>query len=220
VVEGQHRIATVRLTDSVADQAILERLVEEAKPPLPPSARGLPWLLASAFRYGHATASRFRRAHQRPGVFHAAERLVTAIAEVAWWRLAFLARSPGMAWPSATAEHTAISVEVTCTRALDLTTSPFDSFGALWMHPDDYGPCQALGDAARAIHTQAIRYASVRDPPEGRNLAVFDPAALDGTSLRHERTLLMRFDQPALSVVAAFPGEERLRFTMADFGLS
>jgi hypothetical protein len=62
VVEAQHRISTNRLADSLEDQARLEALAEAAKPDLPKEAQGLHYLLASPFRYGHGTVSRFRRA--------------------------------------------------------------------------------------------------------------------------------------------------------------
>ena len=68
---------------------------------LPPStaARGLHYLLATPFRYGHKTSSRFRRVGQRPGIFYAAEHSATAIAETAYWRMLFFSRSPGFVPP-------------------------------------------------------------------------------------------------------------------------
>jgi hypothetical protein len=40
VVEAQHTASTMRLTDSLEEQATLEALLEESKPPLPPNVRG------------------------------------------------------------------------------------------------------------------------------------------------------------------------------------
>src|SRR3954468_15753943 len=74
IVEGQHRISTNRLAASPAEQAALESLVEEVKPKLPASARGLHFLLATPFRYGWPRESRFRAARERPGIFYASER--------------------------------------------------------------------------------------------------------------------------------------------------
>src|SRR5690606_7516412 len=99
MVEAQHRISTNRLAANAEDQALLERLVEEVKPVLPSAARGLHYLLATPFRYGHKKASRFRRADERPGIFYAAEQAATAVAETAYWRLLFFSRSPGFAPP-------------------------------------------------------------------------------------------------------------------------
>ena len=57
LVEAQHRISTNRIA-TTADQALLESLVDEVKPTLPAAARGLHYLLATPFRYGHSKASR------------------------------------------------------------------------------------------------------------------------------------------------------------------
>ena len=100
VVEAQHRISTNRLAPSLEDQRILEELADAVKPELPREARHLHYLLASPFRYGHRSASRFRRANERPGIFYSSEHEETAIAETAYWRLRFLSRSPGLTPPS------------------------------------------------------------------------------------------------------------------------
>ncbi len=81
LVEAQHRISTLKLVDSVDEQAVLERLVDDTKPPVPPECRGLHYLLATPFRYGapYPTGSRFRRAGMTEGVFYAAEEASTAV---------------------------------------------------------------------------------------------------------------------------------------------
>ena len=66
-VEAQHRVATLRLVDSLDDQATLERLLEASKPPLPPAAEGLHYLLATPFRYRSPHGSR-QCAHHLPGL--------------------------------------------------------------------------------------------------------------------------------------------------------
>jgi hypothetical protein len=99
LVEGQHRISTNRLATDSATQALLEELAEEVKPTVPEAARHLHFLLATPFRYGHKSASRFRRANERPGIFYAAENEGTAITETAYWSLRFFSRSPGFAPP-------------------------------------------------------------------------------------------------------------------------
>jgi hypothetical protein len=80
-------------------------LAEEAKPSLPPAARGLHYLLSTSFRY--VKASRVRRAHVRPGIFYAAETVATAMAESTYWRLLLLSQSPGAELPRGTIEHSA-----------------------------------------------------------------------------------------------------------------
>src|SRR5205823_11035591 len=50
VVEAQHTASTMRLTDSLEEQASLDLVLEESKPALPPAARRLHYLLATPFR--------------------------------------------------------------------------------------------------------------------------------------------------------------------------
>lgn len=89
-VEAQHRVATMGLVHgSVVAQALLEDILEEAKPVLPPEVGGLHWLLATPFRNRPLPGgSRFRR-REDPGVFYGAEERETACAEAGYWRLKF-----------------------------------------------------------------------------------------------------------------------------------
>jgi RES domain len=206
VVEAQHRISTNRLADSLADQARLEELAEAAKPDLPKAARGLHYLLASPFRYGHNAPSRFRRANERPGIFYASEHEATAIAETAYWRLRFFARSPGAVPPTTTTEHLSFSVPVKAVRALDLTKAPFTVDAAKWASQGDYSASQALAEAAREVQAQLIRTASVRDPQARANVAVLDPAVFGAAGPAFRQTWHFRFEQGRLSAIAAFPG--------------
>ena len=41
LVEAQHHVSTLKLVDSVAQQEVLEDLIETTKPPLPPECRDL-----------------------------------------------------------------------------------------------------------------------------------------------------------------------------------
>ena len=51
-VEAQHKIATMGLVHGdVSAQALLEDILDETKPRLPPEVEGLHWLLATPFRY-------------------------------------------------------------------------------------------------------------------------------------------------------------------------
>ena len=138
VVEAQHRISTNRLASSLAEQQRLEELADAAKPDLPKAARGLHYLLASPFRYGHTVASRFRRPNERPGIFYASEAERTAIAETAYWRLKFVSRSPGFVPGNRTSEHLSFSVPVSLTRLTDTTRPPLvaDRQGANSPHPN------------------------------------------------------------------------------------
>jgi hypothetical protein len=220
MVEAQHRISTNRLAVSAEDQALLEQLVEEVKPTLPPAARGLHYLLATPFRYGHMKSSRFRKAGERPGIFYASEHVVTAVAETAYWRLLFFSRSPSFTPPTNVVEHSALMVPVKVERALDLTAPPFAQFSARWRDPEDYSACQAFASRARGIKAQAVRYESVRDPAHAANIALLDPSGFAADAPRIEETWHFRYENGQMTAFAAFPSNERHAFTFEQFGLS
>jgi hypothetical protein len=220
LVEAQHRISTNRLATDVDDQALLESLVEEVKPVMPKAARGLHYLLATPFRYGHAQASRFRRANEKPGIFYASEHAATAVAETAYWRLLFFSRSPGFVPPTTVVEHTAFTMPIAVDRALDLTTAPFDEWSGQWSNPTDYAACQDLAARARAIDAQAIRYVSARDPDQRANIALFDPQAFAAFFPTFEQTWQFRYEAGRITAYAAFPSSERYAFSFDQFGLS
>jgi hypothetical protein len=168
----------MKLTDSLDEQAILEELIEETKPPVPPDCIGLHFLLMTPFRYSRQNpwGSRFRKPYDETGVFYAAELSETAIAETVFHRLRFFADSPDTPWPQNASEYTAFSVEVRSERAINLTTFPADELAKI-LDPSDYSAGQALGETAREAEIELIGYPSVRDPGHHANLAILSPAA-------------------------------------------
>lgn len=218
LVEAQHRVSTLKLVDTLEEQALLEDLLEESKPKLPPECAGLDYLLATPFRYGavYPHGSRFRRAGRTPGVFYAAEAVDTALAEMAFYRLLFYAESPATPYPANAADFTAFSAAVATTAAIDLTGPPLDRDRALWTDPTDYAACQALSDAARTAGIAAIRYASVRDPRGGANMALLVPAAFAGPRPLERQTWRIRLSTHGVQAICEFPAA-RLEFAHADF---
>ena len=173
LVEAQHRVSTMKLVDTLDEQAVLEAELERTKPPVPPECRHLHYLLASPFRYGRYPGnSRFRREGFTPGVFYAGEKVETAVAETAFYRLLFFAESPNTPWPANPLEFTAFSIGFKVVAAIDLTVEPLAGDAPAWTHPASYDACLALADAAREAGIDAIRYRSVRDPDGGANLAL------------------------------------------------
>lgn len=86
MVESQAQVATLQLVDNLAEQALLEELLESSKPPLPEAAEPLHYLLKTPFRYPPLRwGSRFGSVHE-PSLFYAAQRLETAMAEAAYYR--------------------------------------------------------------------------------------------------------------------------------------
>ena len=90
----------MKLVDNLADQEILEGLVEATKPGVPVECGTLHYLLSTPFRYRpYPNGSRFRRAGPTPSVYYAAEEQRTAAAETAFYRPLFFAESPDTPWP-------------------------------------------------------------------------------------------------------------------------
>ena len=218
VVEAQHRISTMRIVGNLAEQAVLEQLIEEAKPKIPPACAGLHWLLATPFRYApYPEGSRFRRARQRDGAFYASEHVETALAETAFYRLLFFAASPGTVLPTIPADLSAFEVAVASKRAIDLTEPPLDAHEAWWTDLINYTPCQDLADQARREDIEVIRSQSVRDPERRRNITVLAAAAFADTkplSAGQTWKILIRRDGVQVTLDG---GERSLEFSISDF---
>ncbi|RZA14883.1 MAG: RES domain-containing protein [Lysobacteraceae bacterium] len=185
-VEAQHRVATMRLVDTLAEQDLLEQLLEAGKPPLPPAAQSQHYLLSTPFRYAPPWPSRFRRS-DHPGAWYGADNVLTVAAELAHWRWRFLMDAADLSQASLLTEHTFFQARFVG-RELDLCAAPWSRLRATWRHTDDYVPCHALADAARAHAPpiDAIRYESARREG-GLCQAVFAPATLSLPSPRRQQ---------------------------------
>jgi hypothetical protein len=184
-VEAQHRVSTLRLVDTLAEQAQLESLLEASKPAPPPQAASRHYLLTTPFRYPsmHPGGSRFRAATD-PGVFYGADELRTAAAELGYWRWRFLMDSPAldrlMPMP-----QTLFQVGV-AGAALDLSQPPLAVDAPKWTARSDYTSCQQLAASARAAGIALLRYRSVRDPERAMCGAVLTPVAFEGEPIEEQ----------------------------------
>lgn len=170
VVEAQHQVSTRKLVDSLDEQALLEQLIETAKPPSRTGAR-LHVLLSTPFRYPPLQhGSRFG-ARQEPGIWYGAEDQRALFAELAYYRLVFMEAS-GAGFETLTTWHTAFRVRVHAARGIDLTRPPFDAYRDVIASPTEYRESQALGAAMRADGVEAFRYPSAR-AAGGINVGVF-----------------------------------------------
>jgi hypothetical protein len=189
VVEAQSKISTMKLTDTLAEQEALERIIDDTKNKVPDECRHLGFLLFTPFRYTpYPFNSRFRRSGSLDGVFYAAEATETAVAEAAFYRLLFYAESPATPWPANPNEHTAFAANVATPLAIDLTQKPFVARRAAFTHPTDYASCLQLADAARTAKIEAIRYESVRDPAHRANIALLTCRAFAGNDVVNRQT--------------------------------
>jgi hypothetical protein len=176
-VEAQHRVATIKLADSLQEQELLEQILEASKPRLPPEGAGMDYLLASPFRYTSPWPSRFRRALD-PGAWYGADDPATTAAEVAHWRWKFFVDSDGLRDEQVVTEHTFFLARFDGSE-LDITVAPWTADRDRWRDPGDYTACQDLTAAARAFvpPVQAIRYESARREG-GMCQVVFDVRSL------------------------------------------
>ena len=206
VVEAQSKISTMKLTDTLAEQATVERLIEETKPSVSEDCRHLGYLLFTPFRYSpYPFTSRFRRVGSRDGIFYGAEHPETAVAEQAFHRLLFFLESPDTPWPANPGEFTAFAAEFATAKAVDLTRPPWVAQRSLWTHPVDYTACLDLADACRAAGLEAIRYESVRDPAARANLALLTCRAFTQPDPVSRQTWHFHFSESGVRAVCEAP---------------
>ena len=185
-VEAQHRVSTMVLVDTLSEQALLERLLEESKPPLAQGQDTLHWLLFTPFRYPPLpNGSRFRGLAD-PGVFYGADLIRTACAELGYWRWRLLMDSPGLL-AIGPMQQTLFKTPLRGT-TIDLTRPPLSRQHEQWTDPSDYSMCQQLARKARDAGVQMIRYQSVRDPDHGSCTAVLGHSAFAVNSPTESQT--------------------------------
>lgn len=218
LVEAQHQVSTMALVDTVEEQSLLEELLEDSKRRFPPQCDGLDYLLATPFRYDAAYphGSRFRRAGFTKGVYYAAEKVETALAEMAFYRLLFYAESPLTPLPANAAEYTAFSAAIDTPSALDLTHPPLSRDHAIWTDPVNYEPCQALAEQAREANVEAILYQSVRDPRGRLNIALLTPLGFSRKQPVERTSWRIRLAKTGVQALCEFP-VRRIGFALKDF---
>jgi hypothetical protein len=216
VVEAQQRVSTMKIVDTLSEQAVLESLLEGTKPSVPPECRHLHYLLSTPFRYGapYPSGSRFRRPSFTPGVFYGSTAPATAVAEMAFHRLLFYAESPETPWPSNAGEYTTFSIKFRTAAGLDLTAPPF-SADDRWTHTTDYTPCQDLADRAREARAEVLRYPSAR-AAGGVNLALLTCRAFAAREPVERQTWRIHLGAHGARAVCGFP-QAQLEFDRLAF---
>ena len=212
-VEAQHQYATMAISENVADQALLEFILDENKPALPVDAADLPTLLGTPFRYKSVpgqteddNGSRFRRAGTSDGVFYCAETTITCAYEIAFYRALFFAESPGLAIPDSALSFSSFSTTIHSEKVLDLTNhKSLTRLNHLWENPSDYNSCQALAEHARECGIEVIAYKSVRDPNGGTNYAVLTPAAFRCRTVTQNETWSAIMKPTSVIMMREFP---------------
>jgi len=177
MVESQHAIATRSYVDTLAEQALLEDMLEEKKPAPPTDTQSLHYLLKPPFRSPPLRwGSRFGTASE-PSLFYAGLSLGATLAESAYYQLVFWHSIEGEPPEDhLNTEHTVFTVDFQSEMAVALEQPPFSRYAASLTHPTQYAATQTLGAAMRAAAVDAFSYTSARDPDKGLCAALFSPA--------------------------------------------
>ncbi len=174
VVESQHKIATRKLVDSDAEQALLEQMIDKVKPPMPIGMTRTHYLLSTPFRHPPLRwGSRFGTRNER-GLWYGALGLETAFAEVAYYRYVFLAGTAAKLTPLSV-ELSAFRAAVGTRKAIDLARAPFQKDAAHIFSKTSYAQTQPLGADMRAAGAEAVVFTSARDTTGGANIGLFEP---------------------------------------------
>jgi hypothetical protein len=222
VVEHQHTTSTRKIVDTLAEQEVLEAILEKGKPPYPAEAERLHYLLKTPFRYypPYPHGSRFRRAQSGDGVFYGSEHIRTALAEFSYHRIRFFSASPQTPLPRNEERLTAFTTSYATSRGLDLTRPPLKRDRVLWTSPRDYTATQALVEAARQAELQAIRSESVRDAETGINMALLTPRVFTTDKPITQQTWLFYLAGTEVNCVQAEDrGAERWVFPRSQFAI-
>jgi hypothetical protein len=181
-VEAQHQVSTRKLVDTLDEQALLEELIDRAKPP--EVTRGaMHYLLFTPFRYPPLLhGSRFGTRQER-GIWYGSESRRTMFSEVAYYRFLFL-EGTAADLGAVTTQLTAFTARMHTQHGVDLVAPPFDAHRRTIASRTSYDATQALGAAMRAASVELVRYPSARDVEGGVNVAAFTPAVFGSSKPR------------------------------------
>lgn len=175
LVENQEQIATWQLVDSLNEQAELEDMLEEIKPPLPKKSDELHYLLKTPFRYPPLKwSSRFGRVHE-PSIFYGGGSIDATLAESAYYRFVYwhTMEAPPIK-NTIPSQHTMFSVDYqTNEKGIKLQEPPFDQYHELIAHPTDYSHAQQLGTDMRKSEVEVFEYPSSRAADHGHCVGIF-----------------------------------------------
>ena len=219
IVESQEQIATLSLVDNLAEQSLLEDLLEHTKPPPPTGAERLHYLLSTPFRYPPLRhGSRFGR-RLEPSLFYGSRRLHTLLAEAAYYRFVFWT---AMAEPPPSGrlrtQHSVFRARFHGLSGVRLQAPPCAEHATALRHPTDYGPTQRLGSALRQAGIDSFEFPSARARDAGLNVALFHPRTL--VSRRPLGLTRWLCETRAEQVTFAPEAESELyRFALPDFSV-
>lgn len=178
LVESQEQVATLGYVDTLSEQAVLEELLDNVKPPVPDNCTHLDYLLFTPFRYPPLTwGSRFGKTYE-PSLFYGGCSIAATLAEAAYYRLLHLTSMLGTPPKSSLrSAHSIFSVHYATGRGVLLQYFPFDNYQAQLAHRSSYSAAQGLGADMRKANIEAFEYTSARALNKQNCVALFTPAA-------------------------------------------
>ncbi len=171
MVEAQHISSSRYLVESREEHDLLEELLEKSKPRI---ANNKHYLIFTPFRYPPLKyGSRFGNTYEQ-SLWYGSITLLTALAEVAFYRLKFFADT------SADLEFieipmTAFKAYIQTENGIDLTVPHFKKYQDKISDKTSYADSQKLGAEMRDANIEAFIFTSARDKAFGKNVAAFTP---------------------------------------------
>lgn len=173
VVESQEDAATLRIVDDLAEQALLEQMLDGAKPKYRVGTEGMHYLLKTAFRYPPLEwGSRFGT-RLMPSYFYASEAIKTALCECAYYRFLLMSDMGQPYVESIRSEYCVFKVLLSSEFCLDLASPEFAPARDQLRDPQSYALTHKVGSWAYARSTQ-------NDDPHPVNVIRFESARLEG----------------------------------------
>lgn len=219
LVESQEQIATMGYVDTLEEQALLEQLLEEAKPSYPDEVDNerYDYLLTTPFRYPPLQyGSRFGRVTE-PSLFYAGCQVETTLAESAFYRFVFITSISGVEeGDKMRTEHTLFCVDYQTQKGIQLQYAPFKQYESSLTHPAQYHDSQQLGQAMREAGVEAFEYQSARDHNKGCCVALFHSSPFVQKKPIQQDTWLC---ETSINEVRFKPLDDRqvVHFSLSDF---
>jgi len=183
LVESQEQVATMGYVDTLAEQALLEEMLEQTKPNYPSDIDAYHYLLTTPFRYPPLEyGSRFGRTSE-PSLFYAGCDQSVTLAESAFYRFVFFDSIEGATeTDKMRSEHTMFSIDYQTDLGVRLQHPPFNQFQAELSHLTDYSQTQQLGSDMREAGVLGFEYDSARDANNGICVALYNTSPFLGES--------------------------------------
>ncbi len=224
VVESQEDAATLGIVDSLAEQDLLETMLDNAKPAYRVGTEQMHYLLKTAFRYPPLKfGSRFGT-QLMPSYFYASEQFETALCETSYYRFLFLEHMQSAYLAPIRSEYSLFRVTIGSNSCLDLTSAKYKKIQTELIDPQSFTYSHKVGQWAmdRKTPVEIIRFYSARKA-KAKNVAIAEPKAIRSKQPRELRTWLCLtrwdMDNPNSSSVSFRSREsaEVYEFRRADF---